>query len=236
MSDPYLQPDSRVLRNLFNITGSNELDLAEAELSRASMMLLYEQGFDDFSAKGIRLLHEAMFGDVYDWAGQFRVINIQKREPVLAGISVWYSNSDDIQHDLDTAWKSIHAIAWNKLPKTEFVKQLVRSFPALWKVHPFREGNTRTIVMLMTFFIEHYGFFIDHELLAQSAGHVRNAFVLASLDEYAEYEHLEHILMDAVSDTLIEYSDDDKIVFISGKYVRYQSGDYDPVPHEYREE
>ena len=71
MSDPYLQPDSRVLRNLFNITDSNELDLAEAELSRASMMLLYEQGFDDFSAKGIQFLHEAMFGDVYDWAGQF---------------------------------------------------------------------------------------------------------------------------------------------------------------------
>ena len=92
-----------MLRNLFNITDSNELDLAEAELSRASMMLLYEQGFDDFSAKGIRLLHEAMFGDVYDWAGQFRVINIQKREPVLAGISVWYSNSDKIQHDLDAA-------------------------------------------------------------------------------------------------------------------------------------
>ena len=66
MSDPYLQPDSRVLRNLFNITGSNELDLAEAELSRASMILLYEQGFNDFSAKGIQLLHKTMFCDVYD--------------------------------------------------------------------------------------------------------------------------------------------------------------------------
>ena len=63
-----------------------------------------------------------------------------------------------------------------------------------------------------------------------------NAFILASLDEYAEYEHLERIFMDAISDTSIEYSDDDEIVFISGKFVRYQSGDYAPVPHEYREE
>ena len=237
MSDPYLLPNSRVLRNLLGITDSAELDLAEAELSRASMMLLYEQGFDDFSASGIQFIHKALFGDVYDWAGQFRLINIQKREPILAGISVWYANSDDILRDLDTAWKSIHAVIWDKLSKTEFVEQLARLFPLQWKAHPFREGNTRTIVMLMTFFIEHHGFFLDQDLLAKSAGYVRNAFVMASLDKYAEYEHLERILMDAISETPIEYSDveDDNAASIPEKYSQYQSGDYKPVPHEYRE-
>jgi Protein involved in cell division len=238
MSDPYLLPDSNVLRNLLGITDSAELDLAEAELSRASMMMLYEQGFDDFSSNGIQAIHKALFGDVYDWAGEFRIINIQKREPILAGISVWYSNSDDIQRDLDLALKPICDIHWNTLSIEDFVERLVKLFPVLWKVHPFREGNTRTIVMLMTFFIEHYGFFVDQELLAESAGYVRNAFVMANLDKYAEYEHLEHILRDAVSLTPIQYSDDedDAISSTAEKYSQYKSGDYKPIPHEYREE
>ncbi len=49
MNDPYLYEGSSVLRNLLDIHDEKELDLAEAELSRANMMLLYEQGFDDFS-------------------------------------------------------------------------------------------------------------------------------------------------------------------------------------------
>ncbi|HOJ09580.1 MAG TPA: hypothetical protein PK733_03195 [Clostridiales bacterium] len=49
MNDPYLYEGSSVLRNLLNIHDEKELDIAEAELSQANMMLLYEQGFDDFS-------------------------------------------------------------------------------------------------------------------------------------------------------------------------------------------
>ena len=129
MNDPYLFPDSNVLRNLLGITDSDELDLAEAELSRASMMLL-------------------------------------------------------------------------------------------------------------TFFVEHYGYFFNQELLAESAGYMRNAFVMASLDKYAEQEHLERILMDAVSDTPIQYSNDEDTMHISNneKYSQYKSVDYKTIPHEYREE
>lgn len=83
MSDPYLYPESRILRNLLNIHDADELDLAEAELSRANMMILYEQGFCDFSSRGIQTLHKALFGDVYDWAGQYRIINIQNERLCL---------------------------------------------------------------------------------------------------------------------------------------------------------
>jgi cell filamentation protein len=61
MNDPYLYERSSVLRNLLNIHDEKELDLAEAELSRANMMLLYEQGFDDFSTEGIKTLHKVLF-------------------------------------------------------------------------------------------------------------------------------------------------------------------------------
>lgn len=60
------------------------------------------------------------------------------------------------------------------------------------------EGNTRTFVMMMTFFIEAHGYYLNQELLRESAGYVRNSFVMTSIGKYAEYEHLERILLDAI--------------------------------------
>ena len=54
-------------------------------------MLLYEQGFHSFSPAGLQTIHRFLFGDIYDWAGKFRIINIEKREKLLAGRSVWYA-------------------------------------------------------------------------------------------------------------------------------------------------
>ena len=50
MNDLYLIDNSKVLKNLLCIADEEELDVAEAELSRANMMLLYENGFSDFSS------------------------------------------------------------------------------------------------------------------------------------------------------------------------------------------
>lgn len=236
MNDPYLYEGSFVLRNLLNIHDEKELDIAEAELSQANMMLLYEQGFNDFSAKGMKTIHKVLFEDVYDWAGEFRTINIQKREPLLAGISVWYSDAYNIKRDLDLSWEAINKIQWKVLSREDFAVQIARLFPQLWQAHPFREGNTRTIVMLMAFFVEHHDYYFDKELLAASAGYVRNAFVLASLGQYSEFEHLEKILLDAICTEPIEYTDDldqEESIPQDEKYQKYQT-DYKPVAHEYR--
>lgn len=238
MNDPYLYKGSAVLRNLLNIHDVKELDLAEAELSQANMMLLYEQGFSDFSTKGIKQIHKELFEDVYDWAGEFRVINIQKREALLAGKSVWYSNVDDIERDLKVAWKAINDVKWKELSREEFVAQLARKYPSVWQTHPFREGNTRTLVMMLTFFVEHYGYYFDRYLLAASAGYVRNSFVMACHGQYSEYEHLEKILLDAVSTEPIDYPDDldqEETIPKSEKYQKYQTENYEPTAHEYRE-
>lgn len=219
-----------------NIHDEKELDIAEAELSQANMMLLYERGFDDFSTQGIKTIHKVLFEDVYEWAGEFCTINIQKQEPLLAGISVWYADSDNIKKDLDPAWKAINKVKWGSLSSKEFAAQITRLFPPLWQAHPFREGNTRTIVMLMTFFVEHYGYYFDKELLAAGAGHVRNAFVMSSLGQYSEYEHLEKILLDAICTEPIEYKDDldqEESLPQGEKYEKYKT-DYKPVAHEYR--
>jgi cell filamentation protein len=237
MNDPYLYEGTSVLRNLLNIYDEKELDVAEAEISSANMMLLYDKGFSDFTTEGIKEIHKTLFGELYDWAGKFRTINVQKREKLLAGKSVWYANSEDIERDLDRGWAKINEVSWITLSREQFVKNLSRTFPSLWQTHPFREGNTRTIVMLMTFFVEHYGFYFDQELLAVSAGYVRDAFVLASFGEYSEYEHMERILNDTVSDEQIDQIDDLDDSFTSDmdeRYEKYRTENYRPTAHEYR--
>ena len=233
MKDLYLLENSTVLKNLLGITDEKELDVAEAELSRANMMLLYENGFDDFSSGGFCYIHKFLFGDVYEWAGEYRKINIKKREELLAGQSVWYSNVTEIGRDLDNTFNEIHKINWESLSKDEFAFWLARLFPKLWQVHPFREGNTRTTVMMMTLFIEHYGYYFDQNLVAESAGYVRDSFVLASLGEHSECEHLEEILKDAICTEPIDYTENKSIS--KEKKEKYKSDDYNPTKHEYIE-
>lgn len=236
MKDLYLIENSTVLKNLLDITDEKELDLAEAELSRASMMLLYENGFDDFSSGGFCFIHKVLFGDVYEWAGQYRKINIRKREKLLAGQSVWYSNVTEIGNDLDNAFDEINKVDWASLSRENYAKQIARLFPKLWQVHPFREGNTRTTVMMMTFFVEHHGYFFDQNLMAESAGYVRDSFVMASLGENSDYEYLEKILLDAICTEPVDYADTDKATNINKeKYEKYKSKDYIPNKHEYIE-
>jgi len=236
-NDPYVYENTSVLRNLLNINDQKALDIAEAEISSANMMLLYENGFSDFSTNGIKEIHKTVFKDIYDWAGKFRVINIRKRENILAGKSVWYANVGDIERDLDKTWTTIDKINWASLDAKEFAKNLAHNFPALWQAHPFRDGNTRTIVMMMTFFVEHHGFYFDQELFAASAGYVRKSFVLACWDEYSEYEHLEKILIDTISVEPLSQVENLDVMFAIDRaevYEKYSTEDYKPVPHEYR--
>ena len=237
MPDPYLYEDVPVLRNKLGIKTEKILDLVEAEQSRANMMLLYERPFSSFLPAGLREIHRFLFGDIYDWAGEYRIINIQKAERLLGGRSVWYSNDDDIARDLDAAFHKIQIFQWDTCSREEFVAALTRLFPPIWQVHPFREGNTRSVVMLMTLFVEAHGYYFDKDLLAASAGYVRDSLVMASIDQNSEYEHLERILMDAVCTDPIEALDGDRPVEeAASKYKKYQKEPYTPAPHTARSE
>lgn len=232
MPDLYLYEDVPVLRNKLGIKTEKTLDLVEAEQSRANMMLLYKQGFSDFSPAGLCEIHRFLFGDIYDWAGQYRIMNIEKAERQLGGRSVWYSNDDNIGRDLANTFSAIQGFNWDECTREEFVSALARLFPPIWQVHPFREGNTRTVVMLMTLFVEAHGYFFDKDLLAASAGYVRDSFVMASIDQFSEFEYLEKILLDAVCTEPMETQGTE---FPGSehhdRYRKYQKEPYTPSPH-----
>lgn len=73
----------------------------------------------------------------------------------------------------------------------------------LWKVHPFREGNTRTIITFCCHYAEKEGFPIDTDLLKDNSDYVRNALVAASavfhdLGDKSNPEYLVRIIKDAM--------------------------------------
>ena len=85
--------------------------------------------------------------------------------------------------DLEKAYTAISENSGSGSPKKNLYMILQGCFRVYGRYTPFREGNTRTVVMMMTLFVEHYGYYMDHELMAASAGYVRDSFVMASLDQ-----------------------------------------------------
>ena len=79
---------------------------------------------------------------------------------------------------------------------------------------------------------------MDQELMASCTGYVRDAFVMASLDRYSEYEHLEKILSDAICAEPIEYTLETPREETSAheRYAKYQKEEYEPQPHRKRED
>jgi len=74
----------------------------------------------------------------------------------------------------------LNSTDWTALGIHETAEVFAKQIATLWKVHPFREGNTRTVITFATQFAEACGFRIDKTLLKDSAACVRDALVKAS--------------------------------------------------------
>lgn len=199
MPDPYLYPDSNVLRNKFDIHDAERLSEVENDLVYIKLFEVDEFiGGLTLDADGLKALHRYLFEDVYDWAGEFRTINISKFERVLPGASVRYGEHTRLQKELDAAFADMSLIKWQKLTPVARAKSFARAFSRVWQIHPFREGNTRTVTTFMLGYAHRQGIEIDGALLSKYNAYVRESLVMASIGEYSEYEHLEKIIMDAM--------------------------------------
>lgn len=148
MHDPYLYPDTEILKNLLGIMDSKGLREAESDYVTLRLSEIAEDerlvGVFDFSA--LCRMHYRIFQDIYEWAGKPRIMNIEKIETVLNGISVEYSDVFDIERDAKAALKKMNSFRWEDASYKETARKFSDYMAELWKSHPFREGNTRTIV------------------------------------------------------------------------------------------
>ena len=199
MKDPYVYEGTNVLINLADIKDQEILDNYETTLSRIAIIEIIKSNIDIISINDIYKIHERLFKEVYSWAGKARTINIYKIEPVLNGLSVNYSDYRSIDKDLKNIQNEINLFDWNNSSKKQLIHQIAVIIAKIWQVHEFREGNTRTICLFLYFFMKKYNLKLNIDFIGEHSKFFRNALVLASIDEYSEYEHLELILMDATS-------------------------------------
>lgn len=140
--DPYLDPETGLLRNKLGATTKVALDDAEGDLSFARLMQLMDRppkATDDLDE--LRAIHRHLFQDVYEWAGELRTVDIRKNVegaefflPVSMIEQAAHFSAEELRGD-------------NRLrgmDRDRFIDRLSHHYDAFNYVHPFREGNGRT--------------------------------------------------------------------------------------------
>lgn len=237
MRDPYLYDDVKVLRNLANIKDYDLLRMAEADITNLAMAGIYNRRYAQFNTETLLDIHLSIFGQIYDWAGTFRTIQMVKAEEVLGGDTVRYAYPKEIKKQLTAAMKELSKLKRNGENDRDVVFRLVRILAQIWQIHPFREGNTRSVIVFAVLYAKSLGFDVNHDLFRVHASYVRNALVWASQGIYSKYEYLERIFFDAILHESIPAEATNKQV--EGNYERiegYKVSEYKERPHEYCKE
>lgn len=198
ISDPYLYPGTSVLRNHRGLRDHEKLSKFERRETASAINDLRKNPADgNFDYAHLREIHRRIFEKVYPFAGETRLIDMSKSESVLNGASVNYSHADDITHHAALHLKAMNGRDWSGLQnmnQPENMETFAKDIAELWRIHPFREGNTRTTMTFMTQFAHERGLTLDRDLFAQNPEFTRKALVVATEDHP---EHLTRILTDS---------------------------------------
>ena len=75
----YCYPNSNVLKNKLNIVNAELLEEAERRITSLRTTEAMKKGIrGKFDFNHLKRIHKFLFGDIYDWAGKIRVVNISK--------------------------------------------------------------------------------------------------------------------------------------------------------------
>jgi cell filamentation protein len=138
-TDPYVYPGSNVLRNLAGIDKRDQLDLFEAVSTTDRILELHVSPIQGaFDIDHLQRIHRHIFQDVYDWAGEFRTVDIRKEG------EFWFCRHEFIEQSLNDLFGRLRAE--NNLKSaspSRFGSRAGYYMNELNAVHPFREGNGR---------------------------------------------------------------------------------------------
>lgn len=134
-----------VLKNKKGITDLYTLQTEEeAALAGAYSLLLGEVRSDTpITNELIRYVHKVIFGDLFDWAGRWRTVKISKDETVWPPPDFLESAMQEFERDVLRLY-SASALTDDDAFCTA-VGHIQGEFLA---IHPFREGNARTIKLV----------------------------------------------------------------------------------------
>ena len=153
---------------------TEEADKVSANITK----LLNERSFA-FTVAGLTAIHRRIFDGVFKFARQIRDYNINKKEWVLSGNTVFYVSAPDIRRAIEYDLEQEKAFDYTGLNINQIVSHITQFVSGLWQIHPFGEGNTRTTAVFTIQYLRSMGFNVENDLFANHSWYFRNALVRA---------------------------------------------------------
>ena len=127
-------------------------DEFECDIVSTRIVQLLEEDNFELSVDYIKYIHEYLFKDVYEFAGEFRKVDISKQERILNNDSVAYGDCKLLEQSLDYDISLEKNKNYSEMNIVDVINNITNFSSSIWQIHPFREGNTRTTAL----FIEKY--------------------------------------------------------------------------------
>lgn len=152
----YCYPGTNVLKNKLDIKDAAILKKAENEITSVKQYeMLRSPVKGRFSKSHIMNIHKYMFEDIYNFAGKIR------REQISKGRTTFYP-PPAIEKELDRVFRYIKDnLLLSVFRGEEFYDALAYVMAELNIIHPFREGNGRTIREFIRLLALHNGIRIN---------------------------------------------------------------------------
>lgn len=159
-NDIYTYEGTSVLKNNFNIKDQKILDEKEKDIVTRKLIYLVTNPIKEFSITGLKKIHKFLFDEIYPFAGEFRNVNISKGETRFCQSIYIEDQLKDLFSQLinkDNCLKNLSI--------EDFIDKFSYYFSELNLIHPFREGNGRTMREFFSILALESSFYISfHEI------------------------------------------------------------------------
>lgn len=160
---------------------TNDLnDTEEADKVSANIAKLLSERSFAFTVAGFTAVHRRIFDGVFKFAGKIRDYNITKKEWVLLGDTVLYVSAPDLPKAIEYDIEQEKQFNYTGLNMEQILNHITKFVSGLWQIHPFGEGNTRTVAVFTIQYLRSMGFEVENDLFADHSWYFRNALVRAN--------------------------------------------------------